>query len=76
MRALYRGEAELLVADADAMRERTYSARTPEHRLADAFAFVLLRFTDAVGYWGRGAAVAPKVRPVPARKRKRRSRGR
>jgi hypothetical protein len=72
MRAIHRAEAELLVVDAEAMREGAYSHRTPEHRRAAAFTLVLLRFIEAVHARDR-PAVTPKTRQAPARKRKRRS---
>ena len=76
MRAFLRAEAELLVTDADAMREGAYSRRTDRRRRADAFLLLVLRFTAAAQDGGPGVAVPPTVRSTPARKRKPRSRRR
>lgn len=70
MRAFLRAEAELLVADADAMREGTYSRRTDQERRADAFLLLVLRFTAAAQDGDPGEAVPPTVRSTPAQKRK------
>ncbi|WP_375482006.1 hypothetical protein [uncultured Jatrophihabitans sp.] len=43
MRALFRAEAELLVADALAMESGTYVARDPDERRHDALLLVLQR---------------------------------
>jgi hypothetical protein len=47
-RAILRVEAELLLADADAMASGTYAARTPNQRRADAFVLVAERIGEAV----------------------------
>jgi hypothetical protein len=47
MRALCRAEAELLLADADAMAAGTYRGRTPDQRRADAFVLVAERLGEA-----------------------------
>jgi hypothetical protein len=47
VRALYRAEAELLLADATDMADGRYVGRTPEQRRADAFLELVSRFTKA-----------------------------
>jgi hypothetical protein len=45
-RALMRAEAELLVADALAMKVGTYEDRTPDQRLADARLLIFHRLEE------------------------------
>jgi hypothetical protein len=75
MRALHRAEAELLVADAEAMRAGAYRHRTPGQRRADDFVLVFERLRDAATARDRRALVAPQPARVPTRKRKRRTHG-
>lgn len=48
IRAIFRAEAELLLADADAMAAGARVNRLPEERTADAFVLVAVRAAEAV----------------------------
>jgi hypothetical protein len=49
MRAWFRAEAELLLADATDMADRRYRERTPDQRRYDAFLMLVERFTESAG---------------------------
>ena len=63
-RPVFRCEAELLLADAEAMRGGAYRHREHNQRRRDAVALALMRFTDTVNL--RLAAVGPPTGRVPA----------
>jgi hypothetical protein len=76
MRAVYRCKAELLLADAEAMRSGAYRPREHDQRHQDAAVLALMRFTSAISSRGPGPADRSAPRRVPTRKRKRRQSGR
>ena len=55
VRAMYRAEAELLLADAESMSLGVHVHRTPEQRRCDAFCLVFVRLTDVVKKQRRSA---------------------
>jgi hypothetical protein len=61
LRALFRAEAELLTADADALAAGRWTYRTPEQRRADAFVLMAERLGAAVKELQKGAASRRRV---------------
>jgi hypothetical protein len=61
LRALFRAEAELLTADADALAAGRWTYRTPEQRRADAFVLMAERLGAAVEELQEGAASADEL---------------
>ena len=80
LRALFRAEAELLIADAEAMAAGSFRGRTPGQRQADALVLVAERLgeaviaTEAAQATRAAAAVPARVRSSRSRKRRGRSR--
>jgi len=71
-RAILRAEAELLLADADAMAAGRYGGRTQDRRRTDAFVLVAERLGEAANRVTNGNATGhdPRRRRAPHQKRR------